>query len=624
MNFNYDIIVVGAGHAGCEAATASANLGSKTLLITMDMNKIAQMSCNPAVGGIAKGQIVREIDALGGQMGIVSDKTAIQFRMLNRSKGPAMWSPRVQSDRMKFIETWREIIENTNNLDMWQDMVTELTFDGSVVTGVKTRMGVEFKAKSVILTNGTFLNGLIHVGKVQIGGGRIGEPASYGMSEQLKEFGFKTDRMKTGTPVRIDARSVDFSVMEEQKGEDDFHKFSYLPDVNRTLTQRSCWISYTTEETHDALREGLHDSPLYNGQIQSIGPRYCPSIETKIVTFSDKTSHQLFLEPEGVNTNEFYLNGFSSSLPLENQIKALKLIPAFRNVHIFRPGYAIEYDFFDPTQLLPTLETKMVKNLFFAGQINGTTGYEEAGGQGLMAGINAHINCHGGNPFTLRRDEAYIGVLIDDLITKGVDEPYRMFTSRAEYRILLRQDNADERLTRKGHELGLATKERMNYLLSKEDNVNKILEFVKNFSIKSDRINPFLESINTAPLKHGVKLIDLITRPHIDLNLMASEVTALKDTLDSIKDRKEEVIESADIKIKYGGYIKRERIMADKLTRLEDIRIKDRFNYDEIKSISTEGRQKLTSINPETIAQASRIPGVSPNDISVLLVLLGR
>ena len=624
MNFNYDIIVVGAGHAGCEAATASANLGSKTLLITMDMNKIAQMSCNPAVGGIAKGQIVREIDALGGQMGIVSDKTAIQFRMLNRSKGPAMWSPRVQSDRMKFIETWREIIENTNNLDMWQDMVTELTFDGSVVTGVKTRMGVEFKAKSVILTNGTFLNGLIHVGKVQIGGGRIGEPASYGMSEQLKELGFKTDRMKTGTPVRIDARSVDFSLMEEQKGEDDFHKFSYLPDVNRTLTQRSCWISYTTEETHDALREGLHDSPLYNGQIQSIGPRYCPSIETKIVTFSDKTSHQLFLEPEGVNTNEFYLNGFSSSLPLENQIKALKLIPAFRNVHIFRPGYAIEYDFFDPTQLLPTLETKMVKNLFFAGQINGTTGYEEAGGQGLMAGINAHINCHGGNPFTLRRDEAYIGVLIDDLITKGVDEPYRMFTSRAEYRILLRQDNADERLTRKGHELGLATKERMNYLLSKEDNVNKILEFVKNFSIKSDRINPFLESINTAPLKHGVKLIDLITRPHIDLNLMASEVTALKDTLDSIKDRKEEVIESADIKIKYGGYIKRERIMADKLTRLEDIRIKDRFNYDEIKSISTEGRQKLTSINPETIAQASRIPGVSPNDISVLLVLLGR
>ncbi len=624
MNFNYDIIVVGAGHAGCEAATASANLGSKTLLVTMDMNKIAQMSCNPAVGGIAKGQIVREIDALGGQMGIVSDKTAIQFRMLNRSKGPAMWSPRVQSDRVQFIETWREIIENTDNLHMWQDMVTELTFDGSTVTGVKTRMGVEFKAKSVILTNGTFLNGLIHVGKVQIGGGRVGEPASYGMSEQLRDFGFKTDRMKTGTPVRIDARSVDFSQMEEQKGEDDFHKFSYLPNVNRTLEQRSCWISYTTEESHDALREGLHDSPLYNGQIQSIGPRYCPSIETKIVTFSEKTSHQLFLEPEGVKTNEYYLNGFSSSLPLENQIKALKLIPAFKNVHIYRPGYAIEYDFFDPTQLLPTLETKMVKNLFFAGQINGTTGYEEAGGQGLIAGINAHINTHGGNPFTLKRDEAYIGVLIDDLITKGVDEPYRMFTSRAEYRILLRQDNADERLTKKGYELGLAKKDRLDYLQAKEENVTKIIDFVKNFSIKSDRINPFLESIKTSPLKHGVKLIDLITRPHIDLKLMAKEVAPLKDLLDSIEDRKEEVIESADIKIKYGGYIKRERIMADKLTRLEDIRIKDRFNYGEIQSISTEGRQKLTNINPETIAQASRIPGVSPNDISVLLVLLGR
>lgn len=624
MNFNYDIIIVGAGHAGCEAATAAANMGSKTLLITMDMNKIAQMSCNPAVGGIAKGQIVREIDALGGQMGIVSDKTAIQFRMLNRSKGPAMWSPRVQSDRVKFIETWRDIIENTNNLEMWQDMVTELLLDGSVVTGVKTRMGVEFKAKSVVLTNGTFLNGLIHVGKVQIGGGRLGEPASYGMSEQLRDFGFKTDRMKTGTPVRIDGRSVDFSLLEEQKGDDDFHKFSYLPDVNRTLEQRSCWITYTSEEVHDALREGLNDSPLYNGQIQSIGPRYCPSIETKIVTFSEKTSHQLFLEPEGVNTNEYYLNGFSSSLPLENQLKALQLVPAFRDVHIFRPGYAIEYDFFDPTQLLPTLETKMVKNLFFAGQINGTTGYEEAGGQGLIAGINAHINCHGGEPFTLRRDEAYIGVLIDDLITKGVDEPYRMFTSRAEYRILLRQDNADERLTKKGYDLGLATRERLDFLESKKEEVNKLIDFVKNFSIKADRINPFLESINTAPLKHGVKLIDLITRPHINLDLMATEVTALRDMLNLINNRKEEIIESADIKIKYGGYIKRERLMADKLTRLEDIRIKDKFNYNEIKSISTEGRQKLTSINPETIAQASRIPGVSPNDISVLLVLLGR
>ncbi|MDD2298262.1 MAG: tRNA uridine-5-carboxymethylaminomethyl(34) synthesis enzyme MnmG [Fermentimonas sp.] len=624
MNFNYDIIVVGAGHAGCEAATAAANMGSKTLLITMDMNKIAQMSCNPAVGGIAKGQIVREIDALGGQMGIVSDKTAIQFRMLNRSKGPAMWSPRVQSDRVKFIETWRDIIENTPNLAMWQDMVTELIFDGATVTGVKTRIGVEFRAKSVVLTNGTFLNGLIHVGKVQIGGGRIGEPASYGMSEQLRDFGFKTDRMKTGTPVRIDARSVDFSLMEEQKGDDDFHKFSYLPDIQRTLEQRSCWISYTNEEVHEALREGLNDSPLYNGQIKSIGPRYCPSIETKIVTFSDKTSHQLFLEPEGVNTHEYYLNGFSSSLPLQNQLKALQLVPAFRNVHIFRPGYAIEYDFFDPTQLEATLETKMVKNLFFAGQINGTTGYEEAAGQGLIAGINAHINCHGGSPFTLRRDEAYIGVLIDDLITKGVDEPYRMFTSRAEYRILLRQDNADERLTEKGYELGLATSERLNFLHQKTEMVKMIKEFVDNFSVKAARINPFLESVGTAPLKHGVKLVDLLTRPHIDLQLMAQEIDSLRDLLDTITDRKEEVIESANIKIKYSGYIKREQIMADKITRLEDISIKDRFNYNEIQSLSTEARHKLTRINPETIAQAGRIPGVSPNDISVLLVLLGR
>lgn len=624
MNFNYDIIVVGAGHAGCEAATAAANMGSKTLLITMDMNKIAQMSCNPAVGGIAKGQIVREIDALGGQMGVVSDKTAIQFRMLNRSKGPAMWSPRVQSDRVKFIETWRDIIENTPNLAMWQDMVTELIFDGATVTGVKTRIGVEFRAKSVVLTNGTFLNGLIHVGKVQIGGGRIGEPASYGMSEQLRDFGFKTDRMKTGTPVRIDARSVDFSLMEEQKGDDDFHKFSYLPDIQRTLEQRSCWISYTNEEVHEALREGLDDSPLYNGQIKSIGPRYCPSIETKIVTFSDKTSHQLFLEPEGVNTHEYYLNGFSSSLPLQNQLKALQLVPAFRNVHIFRPGYAIEYDFFDPTQLEATLETKMVKNLFFAGQINGTTGYEEAAGQGLIAGINAHINCHGGSPFTLRRDEAYIGVLIDDLITKGVDEPYRMFTSRAEYRILLRQDNADERLTEKGYELGLATSERLNFLHQKTEMVKMIKEFVDNFSVKAARINPFLESVGTAPLKHGVKLVDLLTRPHIDLQLMAQEIDSLRDLLDTITDRKEEVIESANIKIKYSGYIKREQIMADKITRLEDISIKDRFNYNEIQSLSTEARHKLTRINPETIAQAGRIPGVSPNDISVLLVLLGR
>ncbi len=625
MNFKYDIIVVGAGHAGCEAATAAANLGSKVLLITMDMNKIAQMSCNPAVGGIAKGQIVREIDAMGGQMGIVSDKTAIQFRMLNRSKGPAMWSPRVQSDRMKFIENWREIIENTPNLDMWQDMVTELTFDRSIVTGVKTRMGVEFLAKAVILTNGTFLNGLIHIGKVQIGGGRIAEPASFGMTEQLCEKGFKTDRMKTGTPVRIDARSVDFSLMEEQKGDDDsFHKFSYLPNVKRELKQLSCWITYTSEKVHEAIREGLNDSPLYNGQIQSIGPRYCPSIETKIVTFSEKTSHQMFLEPEGETTHEYYLNGFSSSLPLQTQLKALKLVPAFRNVHIYRPGYAIEYDFFDPTQLYPTLETKLVENLFFAGQINGTTGYEEAAGQGLIAGINAHINCHGGNPFTLRRDEAYVGVLIDDLITKGVDEPYRMFTSRAEYRILLRQDNADERLTEKSYNLGLASGSRMHLLKAKEEEVRKIIDFVKNFSIKPQRINPFLEHIGTTPLKHGVKLIDLLTRPHIDLSLMSDNVAPLKETLDTIADRKEEIIECANIEIKYSGYIKREQIMADKITRLEEIRIKDKFNYNEIQSLSTEARQKLTKINPGTIAQASRIPGVSPNDISVLLVLLGR
>lgn len=624
MTFNYDIIVVGAGHAGCEAATAAANLGSKVLLITMDMNKIAQMSCNPAVGGIAKGQIVREIDALGGQMGIVSDKTAIQFRMLNRSKGPAMWSPRVQSDRIKFTDTWREIIENTPNLYMWQDMVTELVVDSMTVTGVKTRMGVEFSAKSVILTNGTFLNGLIHIGKVQIGGGRLGEPASFGMTEHLRKLGFKTDRMKTGTPVRIDARSVDFSLLEEQKGDDDFHKFSYLSEVERTLQQRSCWIAYTSEEVHEALQEGLHDSPLYNGQIQSIGPRYCPSIETKIVTFAEKTSHQLFLEPEGETTHEYYLNGFSSSLPLQIQLKALQRVPAFRNVHIFRPGYAIEYDFFDPTQLHPTLETKPVKNLFFAGQINGTTGYEEAAGQGMIAGINAHINCHGGNPFILRRDEAYIGVLIDDLITKGVDEPYRMFTSRAEYRILLRQDNADERLTRKAGELGLASNERIQLLNSKEEKVHEIIDFVRNFSVKAERINPFLEKIGTAPLKHGVKLFDLLTRPHIDLRLMSQEISPLNELLQKIGDRKEEIIESADIKIKYGGYIKRERIMADKISRLEDIRIKDKFNYNKIQSLSTEARQKLTKINPETIAQASRIPGVSPNDISVLLVLLGR
>lgn len=624
MNFKYDIIVVGAGHAGCEAATAAANLGSKTLLITMDMNKVAQMSCNPAVGGIAKGQIVREIDALGGQMGIVTDRTAIQFRMLNRSKGPAMWSPRVQSDRAKFIETWRGIIENMPNLYMWQDTVVNLILDGGSVTGVRTQMGVTFSAKAVVLTNGTFLNGLIHIGALQMGGGRISEPPSFGMTEQLCGLGFKTDRMKTGTPLRIDGRSVDFSLLEEQKGDDDFHKFSYLNNVQRELKQRSCWIAYTSQDVHEKLRERLEESPLYNGQIRSIGPRYCPSIETKIVTFPDKASHQLFLEPEGETTHEYYLNGYSSSLPLYTQLESLRLIPAFRNVHIFRPGYAIEYDFFDPTQLNATLETKRVKNLFFAGQINGTTGYEEAAGQGLIAGINAHINCHGGDSFVLHRDEAYIGVLIDDLITKGVDEPYRMFTSRAEYRILLRQDNADERLTEKAYDLGLASKERMRFYRDKEAEVRSVVDFVSSFSIKADRINPYLKRIGTAPLKRGVKLIDLLVRPHIGLDVMAKEVLPLQEMLDGLSGRKEEIAEAVEIRIKYAGYIKREKIIADKIHRLEDICIKDKFSYADIKALSTEARQKLARINPETIAQASRIPGVSPNDISILLVLLGR
>ncbi len=624
MEFNYDVLIVGAGHAGCEAALTAANLGSKTLLITMDMNKIAQMSCNPAVGGIAKGQIVREIDALGGQMGIVSDKTAIQFRMLNRSKGPAMWSPRVQSDREKFIHVWRNIIENTDNLSLWQDAVLQLIVKDGEVIGVKTQMGVEFYAKSVILTNGTFLNGLIHVGEIQFGGGRVSEPSSFGITEQLMQLGFTTDRMKTGTPARIDGRTVDFSLMEEQAGDDDFHKFSYLDTVQRELKQRSCWITFTDENVHEALRKGLEFSPLYNGQIKSIGPRYCPSIETKMVTFAEKTSHQLFLEPEGETTHEYYLNGFSSSLPLHTQIEALKRVPAFRNVHIFRPGYAIEYDFFDPTQLHATLETKLVKNLFFAGQINGTTGYEEAAGQGMMAAINAHIKCHGGDPFTLRRDEAYIGVLIDDLITKGVDEPYRMFTSRAEYRILLRQDNADERLTEKAAAIGLAGKERVDLLKEKTDEVNRIIEFSKNYSLKPDKINSFLESVGTSPLKQGVKLIELLSRPQISIETLMEAIPALKTQVEMIPNRQEEIIESANIKIKYEGYIKRERIIADKITRLEDIKIQDKFNYNAIQSISTEAREKLTAINPLTIAQASRIPGITPNDISVLLVLLGR
>ncbi|HKL71705.1 MAG TPA: tRNA uridine-5-carboxymethylaminomethyl(34) synthesis enzyme MnmG, partial [Marinilabiliaceae bacterium] len=584
MKFNYDVLVIGAGHAGCEAAVTAANLGSKTLLITMDMNKIAQMSCNPAVGGIAKGQIVREIDALGGQMGIVSDKTTIQFRMLNMSKGPAMWSPRSQNDREKFINVWRGIIENTDNLSMWQDAMTQLIIKDGEAIGVKTQMGVEFYAKTVILTNGTFLNGLIHVGKVQFGGGRASEPSSYGITEQLKDLGFTSDRMKTGTPARVDGRTVDFSLMEEQAGDTGFHKFSYLNTVKRELKQRSCWITFTDEHVHEALRKGLEFSPLYNGQIKSLGPRYCPSIETKMVTFAEKTSHQIFLEPEGETTHEYYLNGFSSSLPLHTQIEALKRIPAFRNVHIFRPGYAIEYDFFDPTQLEATLETKLVKNLFFAGQINGTTGYEEAGGQGMMAAINAHIKCHGGEPFTLRRDEAYIGVLIDDLITKGVDEPYRMFTSRAEYRILLRQDNADERLTEKAAKLGLAKQERVDLLNEKKNEVNRIIEFSKKYSLKPDKINSFLESVGTSPLKQGVKLIELLNRPQISIETIMEAIPALKRQVEMIPNRKEEIIESANIKVKYEGYIKRERLIADKITRLEDINIKDKFNYKEILS----------------------------------------
>lgn len=624
MNFKYDVIVVGAGHAGCEAAAAAANMGSKTLLITMDMNKIAQMSCNPAVGGIAKGQIVREIDALGGQMGIVTDTTAIQFRMLNRSKGPAMWSPRAQSDRVQFIAKWREIVENTQNLFIWQDAVTSLIIENKTVKGVKTRMGVTFTAQSVVLTNGTFLNGLMHIGATQITGGRVAEPASSGITEQLREMGFTTDRMKTGTPARIDGRSVDFSLMEEQKGEDDFHKFSYLDFNPRTLKQLSCWICNTNEDVHQELRKGLPESPLYNGQIQSIGPRYCPSIETKIVTFAEKTSHQLFLEPEGENTQEYYLNGFSSSLPLRVQIEALQKIPAFRNIHIYRPGYAIEYDFFDPTQLKHSLETKKINNLFFAGQINGTTGYEEAGGQGLIAGINAHIKAHGDGEFTLRRDEAYIGVLIDDLVTKGVDEPYRMFTSRAEYRILLRQDDADVRLTESGYNIGLAKRERVDLLNQKKEEVNRIIDFTSNYSLKPEYINPTLEKLGTSPLKQGVKLKDLITRPQININNILDSIPALRTEIDKIPNRKEEVIEACEIKIKYDGYIKREQLIAEKISRLENIAIKNKFDYETILSLSTEARQKLAKINPETIGHASRIPGVSPNDISILLVLLGR
>lgn len=624
MTLQYDVIVIGAGHAGCEAACAAANLGSKTLLVTMDMNKIAQMSCNPAVGGIAKGQIVREIDALGGFTGIVADKTAIQFRLLNRSKGPAMWSPRTQNDRQQFIIEWRHIVENTNNLDIWQDQAIELIVKQNRVCGVKTSLGVEISGNSVVLTNGTFLNGLLHFGSKQLSGGRVSEPAAKGLTEQLVQLGFTAGRMKTGTPVRIDGRSVDFSKMGEQGGDDDFHKFSYLSSSKRELPQLSCWITYTNEQTHEILRGGLEFSPLFNGQIQSIGPRYCPSIETKIVTFADKERHQLFLEPEGANTQEYYLNGFSSSLPIDVQVNALHTIEGFENVRIYRPGYAIEYDFFPPTQLTHSLETKQIKNLFFAGQINGTTGYEEAAGQGLIAGINAHIACHGGNPFILARDEAYIGVLIDDLVTKGVDEPYRMFTSRAEYRILLRQDDADMRLTEKSHKLGLASTERYQEFASKKAKRDELIDFIRNTSIKPDEINTYLESINTTPIKQSIKLLDLILRPQLSISQLAEQISSLKEQISTISNLQQETVEAAEITLKYQGYIERERLIAEKLQRLENIKIKDKFDYSTISSLSTEARQKLAKINPETIGQASRISGISPSDINILLVLLGR
>lgn len=624
MEFHYEVIVIGAGHAGCEAAAAAANLGSKTLLITMDMHKIAQMSCNPAVGGIAKGQIVREIDALGGQMGIITDLTAIQYRLLNQSKGPAMWSPRSQADRQKFSEKWRSVLENTENLNIWQDSVVHFLIENNEVQGVVTSMGATFKAKCVVLTAGTFLTGLIHCGRTQIAAGRISEPASYGLTEQLKELGIRTDRMKTGTPVRIDGRTIDFSVMTVQGGEDDFHKFSYLDFKPRPLKQRDCFITHTNERTHEILRAGLPDSPLYNGQIKSIGPRYCPSIETKIVTFADKTQHQLFLEPEGETTQEYYLNGFSSSLPLDIQLNALKTIRGLENAVVYRPGYAIEYDFFDPTQLHHNLESKVIKNLFFAGQVNGTTGYEEAAGQGIIAGINAHINCHGGKSFTLSRNEAYIGVLIDDLVTKGVDEPYRMFTSRAEYRILLRQDDADARLTPKAYELGLAKKERYDLYVEKKKEVERIVDFIENFSIRANLINDFLEKNGTSALKNGCKLVDLVNRPQLTIKQLSEGIAPLKAALDKIPNRKEEITEAAEIQIKYKGYIDRETMIADKLKRLENIQIKGRFDYSTLQSLSTEARQKLTRIDPETIGQASRIPGISPSDINILLILMGR
>lgn len=623
MKFNYDVLVIGGGHAGCEAAAASANMGAKTCLITMDMNKIGQMSCNPAIGGIAKGQIVREIDALGGQMGIVTDKTAIQFRMLNIGKGPAVWSPRAQCDRGKFIWEWRTILDHTDNLDIWQDQADELFVANGEAIGVKTIWGAEFYAKSIIITAGTFLNGLMHVGRKMVEGGRCAEPAVHNFTESITRWGITTARMKTGTPVRIDKRSVHFEDMEEQPGDSDFHQFSYMGE-HRVLKQLPCWTCYTNKKVHETLKSGLADSPLYNGQIQSTGPRYCPSIETKLVTFPDKDQHPLFLEPEGEDTNEMYLNGFSSSMPMDIQLNALHEIPALRDAKIYRPGYAIEYDYFDPTQLKHSLESKIIKGLFFAGQVNGTTGYEEAGGQGTVAGINAALHCVGDKTFEMNRDESYIGVLIDDLTTKGVDEPYRMFTSRAEYRILLRQDDADARLTEKAYELGIAKRDRYDWWIEKKEAIGRIIEFCANYPIKKDEINPKLEALGTTPLRAGCKLIDLIARPHLNLTNLSEIIPDLKAALDAPGNRKEEITEAAEIKMKYKGYIERERLIADKMHRLEDIKIKGRFNYSELHEISTEGRQKLERIDPETLAQASRIPGVSPSDINVMLVLLGR